>query len=140
MDFDLSARQRDFQARVRRFMADHVLPAVSTYEAELSAVRWRLPPVLEDLKAKARAAGLWNLFLPPSAAHDVGAFHGAGLYNLEYAPLAEEMGRVTWASEVFNCSAPDTGNMEVLHRFGTLEQNERWLKPLLAGRFAPPMR
>jgi len=133
MDFDLSARQRDFQARVRRFMADHVLPAVSTYEAELSAVRWRLPPVLEDLKAKARAAGLWNLFLPPSAAHDVGAFHGAGLYNLEYAPLAEEMGRVTWASEVFNCSAPDTGNMEVLHRFGTLEQNERWLKPLLAG-------
>jgi acyl-CoA dehydrogenase len=133
MNFDLSPRQRDFQTRVRRFMAEHVLPAVPTYEAELSAVRWRLPPILQDLKAKARDAGLWNLFLPPSAEHDIDAFHGAGLSNLEYAPLAEEMGRVTWASEVFNCSAPDTGNMEVLHRYGTVEQNDRWLKPLLAG-------
>ena len=133
MDFDLSPRQREFQARVRGFMAEHVLPAVPTYEAELSANRWRLPPILEDLKAKARDAGLWNLFLPPSSEHEVGEFHGAGLTNLEYAPLAEEMGRVTWASEVCNCSAPDTGNMEVLHRYGTPEQNARWLKPLLAG-------
>jgi len=114
-------------------MADHVLPAVPVYQQELDVERWRQPPVLQTLKTKARAAGLWNLFLPPSPEHDHGELRGAGLSNLEYAPLAEEMGRVTWASEVFNCSAPDTGNMEVLHRYGTREQQERWLKPLLAG-------
>lgn len=114
-------------------MADHVLPAVPVYQQELEIERWRQPAVLQTLKAKACAAGLWNLFLPPSPEHDHGELHGAGLSNLEYAPLAEEMGRVTWASEVFNCSAPDTGNMEVLHRYGTREQQERWLKPLLAG-------
>lgn len=133
MDFDLSERQFELQARVRAFMADHVLPAVPVYQRELDVERWRQPAVLQALKAKARAAGLWNLFLPPSPEHDRGESHGAGLSNLEYAPLAEEMGRVTWASEVFNCSAPDTGNMEVLHRYGTREQQERWLKPLLAG-------
>lgn len=114
-------------------MADLVLPAVPVYQRELDVERWRQPPVLQTLKEKARAAGLWNLFLPPSPEHDHGELRGAGLSNLEYAPLAEEMGRVTWASEVFNCSAPDTGNMEVLHRYGTREQQERWLKPLLEG-------
>lgn len=133
MNFELSQRQRELQARVRAFMADHVLPAVPVYQRELDVERWQQPTVLQTLKAKARAAGLWNLFLPPSPEHDHGELHGAGLSNLEYAPLAEEMGRVTWASEVFNCSAPDTGNMEVLHRYGTREQQERWLKPLLAG-------
>lgn len=133
MDFDLSPRQRDLQQRVRAFMADHVVPAVPAYQASLAEERWRQPAILQELKAKARAAGLWNLFLPPSPEHDHGDFRGAGLSNLDYAPLAEEMGRITWASEVFNCSAPDTGNMEVLHRYGTPEQQEQWLRPLLAG-------
>jgi acyl-CoA dehydrogenase len=114
-------------------MDEHVLPAVPIYHKELGVERWRQPAVLQELKAKARASGLWNLFLPPSPEHEHGDLHGAGLSNLEYAPLAEEMGRVTWASEVFNCSAPDTGNMEVLVRYGTPEQRDRWLRPLLAG-------
>lgn len=133
MNFDLSERQRELLMRVRAFMAEHVTPAVPIYQQQLERDRWRQPDVLQELKAKARAAGLWNLFLPPSRHHDRDDFHGAGLSNLEYAPLAEEMGRITWASEVFNCSAPDTGNMEVLHRYGTPEQQERWLRPLLAG-------
>jgi len=133
MDFDLSPRQRDLQQQVRAFMAEHVFPAVPAYHAALAQERWRQPDILQQLKAKARAAGLWNLFLPPSPEHDHGDFAGAGLSNLDYAPLAEEMGRITWASEVFNCSAPDTGNMEVLHRYGTPEQQERWLRPLLSG-------
>jgi alkylation response protein AidB-like acyl-CoA dehydrogenase len=133
VDFDLSERQRDFLARIRAFMDEHVQPAAPAYMAELQAERWRQPQVLQQLKAKAREQGLWNLFLPPSPEHDHGMFHGAGLSNLDYAPLAEEMGRITWASEVFNCSAPDTGNMEVLHRYGTHAQQERWLKPLLNG-------
>ena len=95
--------------------------------------RWKVIPVLEELKAKAKAEGLWNLFLPPSPEHDEGEFHGAGLSNLDYALCSEQMGRVSWASEVFNCSAPDTGNMEVLHRYGSQEQKAKWLKPLLAG-------
>src|SRR5439155_19443703 len=97
-----------------------------TYHAQFQDRRWQPPPVIEELKAKARAAGLWNLFLPESE-------YGAGLTNLEYAPLCEVMGRVVWAPEVFNCSAPDTGNMEVLVRYGTPEQKDRGLKPLLAG-------
>jgi acyl-CoA dehydrogenase len=126
MIFTPSARARDLHDRLTAFMAEHVYPAEPTYHEQVRQNRWRPPPVIEELKAKARAAGLWNLFLPESE-------YGAGLTNLEYAPLCEVMGRVPWAPEVFNCSAPDTGNMEVLVRYGTAEQNTRWLKPLLAG-------
>ncbi len=136
MDFSLSATQTQWRDRVRAFMDKEVRPAVETYRAQTAgsgAARWQHPPVLEALKAKARAQGLWNLFLPPSREHDTEAFHGAGLTNLDYALCAEEMGRIGWASECFNCSAPDTGNMEVLHRYGSRAQKERWLAPLLAG-------
>ncbi len=136
MDFTLSERQRHWRDRVRAFMDEHVRPAVPTYKAEMEAFgadRWQPVPVIERLKPKAREAGLWNLFLPPSPEHDDGEFRGAGLTNLDYALCAEEMGRIQWASEVFNCSAPDTGNMEVLHRYGTRAQKERWLTPLMAG-------
>lgn len=133
MNFDLSERQRDLVERVRGFMNEHVRPAAPSYYAELEADRWSQPDVLQVLKAKARAAGLWNLFLPPSPDHDTDEFRGAGYSNLEYALAAEEMGHLTWASEVFNCSAPDTGNMEVLHRYGTRAQQERWLRPLMRG-------
>ena len=136
MDFSLSATQTQWRDRVRAFMDKEVRPAVEAYRAQTAgtgAARWQHPPVLEVLKAKARAQGLWNLFLPPSREHDTEAFHGAGLTNLDYALCAEEMGRIGWASECFNCSAPDTGNMEVLHRYGSPAQQERWLKPLLAG-------
>ena len=126
MIFGLSARARDLHERLTAFMEAHVYPSEPTYRAQLEQERWRLPPVVEELKARARAAGLWNLFLPES---DL----GAGLTNLEYAPLCEVMGRVPWAPEVFNCSAPDTGNMEVLVRYGSPEQKERWLRPLLEG-------
>lgn len=133
MDFNYSPRQAEMLDRIKAFMDDHVYPVVPVYLEQLAAERWRQPAILQTLKAKARDAGLWNLFLPPSPDHDTPDYCGAGLTNLEYAPLAEQMGRITWASEVFNCSAPDTGNMEVLHRFGTPEHQERWLKPLLAG-------
>jgi acyl-CoA dehydrogenase len=133
MDFSYSSAQQTWLERIRDFMEREVYPAVPAYNAQLATNRWEPPPVLSELKAKAKERGLWNLFLPPSAAHDLGDFHGAGLSNLDYAPLAEEMGRIIWASEVFNCSAPDTGNMEILHRFGTPAQQERWLRPLLAG-------
>ncbi len=131
MDFSHSERTEALRRRVQDFMAEHVYPAEARYWAELEANtragrRWTPLAVVEELKPKARAAGLWNLFLPESEL-------GAGLKNAEYAPLAEIMGRVPWASEVFNCSAPDTGNMEVLVRYGTAEHKERWLKPLLAG-------
>jgi acyl-CoA dehydrogenase len=135
MDFSLSERQRHWRDRVVGFMDKHVYPAVGTYQSQMEgfgADRWKVIPVLEELKAKARAEGLWNLFLPPSE-HDEGEFHGAGLTNLEYALCAEEMGRLSFASEVFNCSAPDTGNMEVLHRYGSRAQKEQWLRPLMAG-------
>ena len=131
MDFGYSPRTQELQAAVKAFMAEHVYPNEARYWQELEANteagrRWSPLPVIEALKPKARAAGLWNLFLPESEL-------GAGLLNQEYAPLAEIMGRVPWASEVFNCSAPDTGNMEVLVRYGTAEQKKRWLEPLLAG-------
>jgi alkylation response protein AidB-like acyl-CoA dehydrogenase len=135
MDFTISERQRLWRDRVVAFMDRNVYPAVETYHAQMEgfgANRWKVIPVLEELKAKARSEGLWNLFLPPSE-HDEDDFHGLGLTNLEYALCSEQMGRVPFASEVFNCSAPDTGNMEVLHRYGSRGQKERWLKPLMAG-------
>ena len=127
MDFEFSARTKDFEQRLRAFMNEHVYPNESRFEQEIQRNRWQPSRVIEELKPKARAAGLWNLFLP----NDAG---GAGLTNLEYAPLCETMGRSAMAPEIFNCSAPDTGNMEVLARYGTPEQKERWLKPLLAGK------
>ena len=132
MDFGFSPRTQELQQRVSAFMAEHVYPAEAQYHAELEAntlagKRWTPLQLIEDLKPKARAAGLWNLFLPESE-------YGAGLLNQEYAPLAEIMGAVPWSSEVFNCSAPDTGNMEVLVRYGSAEQRQQWLEPLLEGR------
>jgi acyl-CoA dehydrogenase len=132
MDFDYSERQLELIARVRTFMRGEVMPVTALYEEQLEGGgRWHHPPVIDALKAKAKEAGLWNLFWPRG--HEDGAYRGAGLSNLDYAPLAEEMGRVIWASEVFNCSAPDTGNMEVLLRYGSAEQKQRWLAPLMAG-------
>jgi acyl-CoA dehydrogenase len=122
-----SVRVRDLQARLSAFMAEFIYPNERTYAEQVEAGdRWQPPAIVEELKARARAAGLWNLFLPDSE-------HGAGLTNLEYAPLSEVMGRSPMAPEVFNCSAPDTGNMEVLVRYASAEQKERWLAPLLAG-------
>jgi len=134
MDFSLSERQKHWRNRVIAFMDAHVYPAVATYDRQAAeGERWKVIPVLEELKAKAKAEGLWNLFLPPSSDHDEGEYHGAGLTTLDYALCSEQMGRVSWGSEVFNCSAPDTGNMEVLHRYGSPEQKAKWLRPLLAG-------
>ncbi len=126
MQFEFSDKVKDLQTRLQAFMGEHVYPNEARYHEEVDQDRWRPTRIIEELKPKARAAGLWNLFLP----HDE---NGAGLSNLEYAPLCEIMGRSVMASEVFNCSAPDTGNMEVLARYGTDEQKDRWLKPLLAG-------
>jgi acyl-CoA dehydrogenase len=124
---ELSPRSRDFKAQIEAFMAAHIYPLEQRYYDEATQLGpWAVYPVVEELKAKARAQGLWNLFLPESE-------HGAGLSNLEYAPLCEVMGRSHLAPEVFNCSAPDTGNMEVLARYGTAEQKRAWLAPLLAG-------
>ena len=128
MDFEYSDKVRKLQRQVRDFMEQHILPNESTHGAQLAGSRWETPPIVEELKARARAAGLWNLFLPV----EHGRYSG-GLTNMEYAPLAEEMGRVTWAAEVFNCSAPDTGNMEVLAKYGNAAQKKQWLEPLLAG-------
>ena len=126
--FPISTRSRDLHRRVRAFMRERVLPADRLFheQVESGPNPWATPPILEELKREARSLGLWNLFLPDTV-------HGAGLTNLEYAPLAEEMGRVMWAPEVFNCNAPDTGNMEVLHRYGDAAQKRQWLEPLLAG-------
>ena len=135
MDFSFSPRQTEWRDRVRAFMDAHVQPNLETFDRQMRAFgpdRWQVVPIIEELKPRARAAGLWNMAMPPSE-HDEGGYHGAGLSNLEYALCAEEMGRVGWASEVFNSSAPDTGNMEVLHRYGTPEQKAQWLRPLLDG-------
>ncbi|MBZ9713620.1 acyl-CoA dehydrogenase family protein [Deinococcus multiflagellatus] len=130
--FDLSPRTRDLHARLQRFMDAHISPNEAEVSRQIdTGDRWAPLPLLETLKEQARAEGLWNLFLPP-ASDPQGQF-GPGLSNLEYAPLCELMGRVWWAPEVFNCSAPDTGNMEVLARYGTPEQQEAWLWPLLRG-------
>ena len=126
MNFDYSDKVKSLEQRLRAFMDEHIYPNEKRYYQEIERDRWSPTKVIEELKPKARAAGLWNLFLP----HEE---NGAGLSNLEYAPLCEIMGRSILAPEVFNCSAPDTGNMEVLARYGTPEQKERWLKPLLAG-------
>ncbi len=126
MNFDYSAKTKELQKRLLDFYDQHIYPNERTWEEQVRANRWQPVPVIEELKPKARAAGLWNLFLPESE-------HGAGLSNLEYAPLCEIMGRVSWSPEVFNCSAPDTGNMEVVARYGTPEQKKQWLEPLLAG-------
>ena len=126
MQFDLSDKVKDLERRLQAFMDEHIYPNEQRFHEEVERNRWKPTKVVEELKPKARAAGLWNLFLPDSE-------HGAGLTNLEYAPLCEIMGRSHMAPEVFNCSAPDTGNMEVLARYGTPGQKERWLKPLLAG-------
>ncbi len=126
MDFEFSEKVKDLQRRLQAFMDEHIYPNEQRLRDEVERDRWLATAVIEELKPKARAAGLWNLFLPNDE-------HGAGLTNLEYAPLCEIMGRSPRAPEVFNCSAPDTGNMEVLARYGSPEQKERWLKPLLAG-------
>jgi acyl-CoA dehydrogenase len=131
MDFELTDRCKDYQARVQAFMDEHIYSNESTYHKQmaLAGTPHEQPAILEELKVRARDAGLWNLFHPDPQ-------WGPGLKNAEYAPLAEIMGRVQWASEVFNCNAPDTGNMEVLTHFGTDEHKELWLKPLLAGEIA----
>jgi acyl-CoA dehydrogenase len=128
MNFEHSEKVSGLIKQVRGFVEEHILPNESTHTAQLAADRWNTPPIVEELKVKAREAGLWNLFLPVEHGK-----YSPGLTNLEYAPLAEEMGRVTWASEVFNCAAPDTGNMEVLATYGNEDQKQQWLEPLLAG-------
>lgn len=138
MDFTLTRRQAEFRDRVRSFMQERVRPRLGNFYEELnSEPRWKVVQVIEDLKAQARQDGLWNLFMPPASGRvpidDSFAFEGEQLSNLEYALCAEEMGRIYWASEVFNCSAPDTGNMEVLLRYGTRDQKDRWLTPLMRG-------
>jgi acyl-CoA dehydrogenase len=138
VDFELTERQAHFRDRVRAFVEDEIRPRIADYEAEhQSGDRWQPVQLIEDLKPKAREAGLWNLFMPPAPnvpmVDPSFAFEGEQLTNLEYALCAEEMGRIPWASEVFNCSAPDTGNMEVLHRYGTREQKDEWLAPLMRG-------
>ena len=134
MDFDYSAKVKTLEKRLIAFMDEHVYPNERRYEEELqSGDRWQPLTLIEELKQKARAAGLWNLFLPDSR-------YGAGLTNLEYAPLCEIMGRVEWAAEVFNCSAPDAGNMETLERYGTEEQKSNGLNRCSRARSAAASR
>lgn len=135
MNFDYSEKTKDLIARLEAFMDEHIYPNEKQYLADVEAAsnnpetRWKTLPLIEELKEKAKAAGLWNLFLPEEYLP-----YGAGLNNLEYAPLCEIMGRVMFSSEVFNCSAPDTGNMEVLARYGSEEDKKKWLEPLLEGK------
>ena len=140
MDFNLSEHQRHYLDRVTAFMNEHIAPAVPAYQAEMDVIgkdRWKVVQVVEELKVKAKAAGLWNFFMPPHSGQihvdDTFHFEGIQLTNLEYSLIAEQLGKIGFASEVFNCSAPDTGNMEVLMRYGTLEQKEKWLRPLMNG-------
>jgi acyl-CoA dehydrogenase len=138
MDFALTEREAFYRDRVRDFLETHIRPRQKNYKEQLAAGdRWQPIEVIEELKPKARGAGLWNLFMPPGHAlqhvDETFEFEGPQLTNLEYALCAEEMGRISWASEVFNCSAPDTGNMEVFHRYGTRDQKEQWLRPLMNG-------
>src|SRR5437868_13466781 len=138
MDFSLGSGETKWRDRVRAFIDENVRPRTSDYDAQQrEGDRWKVLPVVEELKEKARSEGLWNLFMPPShgaaPVDDSFQFDGPGVSNLQYAFCAEEMGRIMWSSEVFNCSAPDTGNMEVIHRYGTREQKDEWLKPLMEG-------
>jgi acyl-CoA dehydrogenase len=138
MDFTLSERETYFRDRVRDFIDQNIRPRQADYDQQAhEGERWKVIPVIEEMKEKAKAAGLWNFFMPPHSGQthvdDSFEFEGTQLTNLEYALCAEEMGKVGWASECFNCSAPDTGNMEVFHRYGTREQKEAWLGPLMRG-------
>ena len=138
MDFEPTERQVYWRDRVRQFIENHVRPRMGEYKAQDAAgARWKVIPVVEEEKARAKAQGIWNLFMPPQFGRthvdDTFEFEGQGLTNLEYALCAEEMGRAGFSSEAFNCSAPDTGNMEVLHRYGTRDQKDRWLAPLMNG-------
>ena len=131
MSFEFSDRSKDLQLRISKFLDDHVYPAEAIYAQQMEEFtqqgdRWQIPQIIEDKKEIAKSEGLWNLFLPENPM-------GESMSNLDYAPLAEIMGRSGLASEIFNCSAPDTGNMEVLARYANEEQQERWLKPLLNG-------
>lgn len=139
MDFSVGPAETGWRDRVRAFIDEQVRPRAADHDAQQAeGGRWKVLPLIEELKAKAKAQGLWNLFMPPSRGatqiDDRLKFEGPALSNLQYAFCAEEMGRIIWASEVFNCSAPDTGNMEVLNRYGTYEQKEQWLKPLMDGK------
>jgi acyl-CoA dehydrogenase len=141
MDFEFSPRTKELQAQLLRFMDDHIYPNEQRYEQEIEAntkagKRWTPLQLIEELKPKARAQGLWNLFLPPTAGGKGSKSSGRdfGLSNGDYAPLAEIMGAVPWSSEVFNCSAPDTGNMETIERYGSEELKRKWLDPLLDGK------
>src|SRR5262245_27277501 len=129
MEFEYSMRTKQYMEQLTDFMSTHVYPNERTFQDQLAgqSTRWQVPQIMEELKAKAKERALWNLFLPESE-------RGAGLSNLDYAPLCEIMGRSPIAPEVFNCSAPDTGNMEVLERYGTPEQKKQWLAPLLEGK------
>jgi acyl-CoA dehydrogenase len=138
MDFSLTEREAHYSRRVRDFIETHIRGRTADYKKQIATGdRWQPVEVIEELKPKAKAAGLWNLFMPPGQAlrhvDESFEFEGTQLTNLEYALCAEEMGRILWSAEVFNCSAPDTGNMEVLHRYGTREQKEQWLRPLMNG-------
>jgi acyl-CoA dehydrogenase len=138
MDFSFSERETYFRDRVRDFIDQNIRPRQADYDQQAhEGERWKVIPVIEEMKEKAKAAGLWNFFMPPHSGQthvdDSFAFEGTQLTNLEYALCAEEMGKVAWASECFNCSAPDTGNMEVFHRYGTRDQKETWLGPLMRG-------
>ena len=132
MKFEYSDKVKVLRAQLGRFMQTHVYPAERIYNEQLQEAgdRWSTPAIMATLKEQARTEGLWNLFIPI----DHQSYGGSGLTNLEYAPLAEIMGRVLWSSEVFNCSAPDTGNMEVFMKYGTGAQKDKWLKPLLEGK------
>lgn len=127
MNFEYTDKVKDLIAQVKGFIDENVIPNNELFEQQLAEDMWSTPQIAQDLKAKAKAQGLWNFFLPPSYEES------PGLTNLEYAPLAEEMGKVVWASEVFNCAAPDTGNMEVLAKYGNAQQKQQYLEPLLNG-------